>query len=170
MHFLYFLHDLSLSAEIQQAIRNRDYKHLLHMGHRFFAIIDDKIPEPYTNTCYHHLPCQNIESVERTPHSRTQTAAVLPPRLVQGNCDPNQLKHQQTAAVPTQLRTEIKQKDRVPAPNSRHQQPLSFLPSAPVYVSKDRERKFLGENFPFLNWRWKVLNSALNNKTSIASE
>lgn len=81
------------------------------MGHRFFAIIDDKIPGPYTNTCYHHLPCQNIESVERTPHSRTQTAAVLPPRLVQGNCDPNQLKHQQTAAVPTQLRTEIKQKD-----------------------------------------------------------
>lgn len=39
----------------------------------------------------------------------------------------------------------------VPAPNCRHWQSLSSLRFAPVYVSKDRERKFLGENSQFLN-------------------
>lgn len=53
-----FLHDLSLSAEIWQAIRNTDHKHLLHLGHRFFAIIDDKIPGPYTITCCYCLRAQ----------------------------------------------------------------------------------------------------------------
>lgn len=46
VNFLYFLHDLSLSVEIWQAIRNTDHKHLLYTVQ--FAIIDDQIPGPYT--------------------------------------------------------------------------------------------------------------------------
>lgn len=104
-----FLHDLSLSVEIWQAIRNTDHKYLLHMGHRFFA--DDKIPGPYTVTCYYCVPCPNTECVELTAHNRIVTGAVVTSHLVQGNCGPSQLKHQQTASVPAQVRAEIKLKD-----------------------------------------------------------
>lgn len=170
MNFFYFLHDLSLSVEIWQAIRNTNHKHLLHMGHRFFAIIDDKIPGLFTITCCYPLLCLRIESVEHRPHNRIVTKAVVTPTPRTRKLWPKSTE----ASANCFCSCSSKKRNRteghgVPVPNSRHQQFLGFLPFVPIYVSKHRERKFLGKNFQFLNRRWKVLNSALNNKISIAS-
>lgn len=135
VNFLYFFHDLSLSVEIWQVIRSTDHKHLLH---KFFAVIDDKISGHYTITCYYGLLCLNIESVEHTHHNRIVTEAVVTSTPPTRNLWP---KPAETSA--NCWSRSRNQAEGVPAPNSRHQQSLCFLPFAPIYVSKGQRKKIL---------------------------
>lgn len=144
------------------------------MNHRFCAIIGGKTPGLILLTvCYYSLLCLSFEPVDQRLNniincksSSHHLHSIYMETMAETNWNRSK------ASIPAPVRTEIKLMDaefHLLAPGISSSLFFCLLLQL-ICPRKEGGRKFLDENFQFLNRRHRALNSALSNRVYITSE
>lgn len=144
------------------------------MDNRSSATIGGKTPGLTLQTiCYYSLLCLSFEPVDHRLHNIINCKSSshhLHSLYMETTAETNW--NRSKPSVPAPVRTDIKLMDgefHLLAPGISNSLFVCLLLQL-ICPRKERGRKFLDENFQFLNRRHRTLNSALSNRVYITSE